>query len=588
MKAEAKRLYDLGLNVLPVKGGTKAPTIGWMGYQTEKIPWEVLSEALDKEPGGLAVIAGEVSQNLAILDFDDAEAYHRWNGAKSPPMPSLPVASTGRGFHVFIRLESPLNGKLRIIGETEPCGDLLGTKKLAVLPPTLHPSGFERKWVQELNALPPVVSLKSLGLEVVRSIETQRESLTPSGSAYLEGSRHDALVSYAGKLRNSNLDSEEILSALLALNSRRCSPPLPTGEVRQIAEWVATKEVHSLKGIERDDDGVTPLVHHDLEPIGNEESEEFGGMFLPLPEYLLQAGPDDLEWLVTDLLPVGYLVIVGGTSKVGKSCFLTSLACHIADGRDFLGKATQSTPVLWCALEESEGERRLALTAYDGEPENLFITHEKIYIDSKAGIAALRYWVRRTGAKLVIIDPLYAANTAESLTDGATARRVLQPLKDLCREEGTSAILVHHLNKNNGAGMDRSRMADSNQLLASVSMDILMDAEERGDGSREITLKCRGRGEFANQSWVIHSKGMGDYELLRHGANADSSREATDSAILGTLKTGEYTSAQIAELAQLNLGTVNNRLTDLCRRRRVRTVGKDGRANIYGLEDASG
>lgn len=584
---EAKRLYDLGLNVLPVKGGTKAPTIGWMTYQTEKIPWETLSEALDKNPGGLAVIAGEVSQNLAILDFDDAEAYHRWNGSKMDSVPPLPIASTGRGFHVFIRLESPQNGKLRIKGETEPCGDLLGTRKLAVIPPTLHPSGVYREWIRDFKELPPVVSLESLGLEVIRQTEPKTGQNQSQEGAYLEGSRHSTMLSFAGKLRNQGFDSEEILSALLALNSRRCSPPLPLYEVKDIAGWASTKDVHSLKAYDCDETQAETLIHHDNYSIGNDANSRFSGMFLSLPEYLRVVCSEPMTWLVEGFLPESYLVVLGGNSKEGKSCFVTSLALHIADGQDFMGLPTTQRPVLWLALEESESERKIALAVYDGVPEEMYISHEKIYIDSKEGIEALRYWVRSTGARLIVIDPLYAANTAENLSDGNTARRVLQPLKDFCRDEGVSVILIHHFRKST-EGTSRSRFADSAQILASASMDIGFESSSSGNGGRDITLRCSGRGEFANQSWVIRSPEMGKYEVIRQGAQADSTREATDSAILETLKSGNYTAAQIAEMANLNKGTVNNRMTEHVQKRRVRTVGKDGRANIYGLEDASG
>lgn len=586
--SEAQRFYDLGLNLVSVKPGTKAPTIGWMGYQSERIPWRTLESALNQNPDGYAVITGEVSQNLAVLDFDDAEAYHRWNRSGIAVEHGLPTSSSGRGFHVFIRLKSPQNGKLRLQGETDSCGDLLGSRKLAILPPTRHPSGSVRTWERPFLALPPFLTLEELGLELVTPEAKSPSGDTSPSGPYLEGSRNQTLVSQAGKLRNFGMDFDEILSALLALNSRRCSPPLSVGEVTEIARWASTKEIHHYKEYQRDDDGGAPENHHNQEAIGNDDSEKFASWFLSLPDYLQQSNAETVEWLIEDFLPVGYLAILGGTSKVGKSCFLTTLVGHVAEGREFLGKWTSGSPVLWCALEESETERRIALESYDGEPPNIYITHEKIYIDSKEGIQALRYWVRKTGAKLIIIDPLYAANTAESLTDGATARRVLQPLKDLCREEQVSAILVHHLNKNSGAGMDRSRMADSNQLLASVSMDILMDAEERGDGSREITLKSRGRGEFANMTWVIRSPEMGKYELLRRGSDADSSREETDSLIIESIKLQPLTARQIAEATRLNFGTVSNRMTDLTGRRRVRIVGKDGRSNLYGLDEASG
>src|SRR5688572_6251399 len=96
------------------------------------------------------------------------------------------------------------------------------------------------------------------------------------------------------------------------------------------------------------------------------------------------------------------------------------------------------------------------------------------------------------------------------------ARNALQGLKDLCNEENCTAIIIHHLTKNVSAGMVRERMADSNQILATASMDILMDSKETADG-RLLTLKCRGRGSFANQTWVVRSRSVTEYELVSQG-----------------------------------------------------------------------
>ena len=128
-----------------------------------------------------------------------------------------------------------------------------------------------------------------------------------------------------------------------------------------------------------------------------------------------------------------------------------------------------------------------------------------------------------------VFDPLYGANSAESLSDGRSARNALQGLKDLCNEEGCTAVVIHHLTKNVGAGLVRERMADSNQILATASMDILMDSKDERDGGRLITLKCRGRGSFANQNWVVRSRSVTEFELVAHGEGVSAGEVSADS-----------------------------------------------------------
>ena len=72
---EALRLTSSGLSVVPIKtDGTKAPPpIPWKPFQT-KIPGPpVLKEWFENCDRGLAIVGGEVSGNLEILDFDDPE-----------------------------------------------------------------------------------------------------------------------------------------------------------------------------------------------------------------------------------------------------------------------------------------------------------------------------------------------------------------------------------------------------------------------------------------------------------------------------------------------------------------------------------
>lgn len=583
---EAIRLHQLGLNVVPVRDGTKMPTVPWMELQTRRATSDEVQTWFSKPEGlGFGVLCGEVSSGLIALDFDQPEGYARWKQAHPDLAATLPTAVSGRGIHVFATSPGLRSGPLVLAGESSPVGDVLSERKLCVLPPTRHPSGRPRQWLNPLHDLPQTLTAEQLGLAIKGQPKRAMEANSGKGAVYGQGERHSALTSIGGTLRNLGLDQGSISVTLHQVNSSQCHPPLDAPEVESIARWAGSAGINPpYRTRARDDDYVGVVV-----PPGNcayreDEGWELEDLFLPLGRYLTESPAAEVQWIVEDFLPVGYLVILGGTSKAGKSCFVTSMGLHIAAGESFMGQEVTQAPVLWCALEESESERRISLEAYDGpNPDAFYISHAKFSLDDPEDIRKLRWWIRKTGAKLLVIDPLYAASKAESLGDGIAARRVLQPLKDLCRDEQCSAVVIHHLTKNVGAGMTRERFADSNQLLAAASMDVLMDSSDLADGSREIHLRCRGRGTFANQTWVVRSSQMGEYQVVRHGTDVEKGQESCDHDILEVLTTAEepLTAFHIAEATGLKAKTVQNRLTVLQREGQVTTEGKDGRANLY-------
>ncbi|MDI6894843.1 MAG: primase C-terminal domain-containing protein [Bacillota bacterium] len=59
------------------------------------------------------------------------------------------------------------------------------------------------------------------------------------GEPIPEGQRNATLTSLAGSMRRRGMTAEEIEAALLAVNARRCRPPLPEDEVRAIARSIS-------------------------------------------------------------------------------------------------------------------------------------------------------------------------------------------------------------------------------------------------------------------------------------------------------------------------------------------------------------
>ena len=74
----ARQLSASGLSVIPIKAdGTKAPAIKWKGSQSRK-PTPAQIRKWFKGNVGLAVVAGKLSGNLEILDFDDPDSFSNW------------------------------------------------------------------------------------------------------------------------------------------------------------------------------------------------------------------------------------------------------------------------------------------------------------------------------------------------------------------------------------------------------------------------------------------------------------------------------------------------------------------------------
>ncbi|MBC8064947.1 MAG: AAA family ATPase [Chlorobia bacterium] len=305
---------------------------------------------------------------------------------------------------------------------------------------------------------------------------------------------------------------------------------------------------------------------------------------MPADEYLGDDEELDVEWVVKDMLPRSFLVVLGGGSKSGKSCLVTAMAHAITRGEPFLGKETEQGVVLWCAFEESKMERKLVLSKFGDREDhpNLVIAHDLPKIDTPEGLEVLRKAIERYKPSLIVIDPLYGAHSQESLSGGTSGRNCLEGLKKLCADYNVAAIVIHHFTKNVGAGLTRERMADSGQILAAASMDILMDSVETDDGFRLIRLKAKGRGGFASFDWRILSRSVTEFELLeaKSGAAPDPS---ADDAILACLNEAlaPLSASEVHEKTGIPLQTVRNNLTALKNKGQL-MVEKHGREYYYG------
>ena len=115
--------------------------------------------------------------------------------------------------------------------------------------------------------------------------------------------------------------------------------------------------------------------------------------------------------LVKGLLGVGELSVWVGEPKCGKSFLVTHLCLAIATGQKWGGKRVKQGPVVYVAAEGTGGfaKRIEAHRRHHGEVETAqffpILTGVNL-LEPEADVEPLIYWVKETGAKLVVLDTL--------------------------------------------------------------------------------------------------------------------------------------------------------------------------------------
>ena len=148
-----------GINVLPIAAGTKRPPAGchWKRWQSDRQTEQDIRKLFVGDVG-VGVILGAVSGNLAVRDYDVADAYPQWATTYPQWAGILPTANTRRGQHVYFT-----NGD-RLTTRRFDDGELRGYGAYVLAPPSQHPDGGCYSWRIPLGDAVPTVDPVQAGL----------------------------------------------------------------------------------------------------------------------------------------------------------------------------------------------------------------------------------------------------------------------------------------------------------------------------------------------------------------------------------------------------------------------------------------
>jgi len=272
--------------------------------------------------------------------------------------------------------------------------DIRGDGGYVVVPPSTHESGRIYKWTRGLEhglVAPP---------EWLFERRNGSQPAAVVADTIPEGQRDATLASLAGSMRRRGMSEAAILAAL-AVENKRCTPPLANADLKRIARSIASYSPAK-----------TPTDDAQL-------SEPFALQVVTAQDLCAQPDPDRSGELLGPLVVEGYRLLIGGHTGEGKTTLALAFLAAILDGREMLG-FTGRGGVRALLLDAEQGakslKRRLRETGLDAAdrldvirvPDGL-----PTYADPRH-VAEFDRILRAGEYSVVVADPLYKLHAGDS------------------------------------------------------------------------------------------------------------------------------------------------------------------------------
>jgi hypothetical protein len=166
-----------------------------------------------------------------------------------------------------------------------------------------------------------------------------------------------------------------------------------------------------------------------------------------------------MEWLWPRWLAPGELALLEGDPGVNKSRLALDLCARLSSGRpmpDGTPGPGPATAIFINAEDPSANLIRPRLEAQGADLSRILVIDDtdddlQGVVDIASLAAALDEVLARTGARLVVIDPITDFLGPNVVVGSETSvRRALAPLRRLARKHGCAILLLRHLNKDEG------------------------------------------------------------------------------------------------------------------------------------------
>lgn len=479
---EARRYIENGWSVFPIKKGSKVPAVPQWGMYREQHPDSLtLQQWFASAENNIAIVTGKLS-GLVVIDIDAPEKV-------TPFLEKYPTDLVQRtpsgGAHLFYHYADGDigNSVSKIDGEI----DVRGEGGYVVVAPSYingaeYPSPVYYQWERKGSPaeLPGPLRDRIIAAKPKQDIQ---QAQTDEADAlwvkvlthgFTEGRHNEELKDCARYLFRRGLTEQVIIDTLTVINSKDATPQTPSEMLATIRSGINyEKQRLDLKRKEQEQEQDTPTqpftVHTMLDVMSEYDNY-------------------DVQWLIQDWLPEKSILLLAAPPEHFKTWLLLDAAVSVANGIPFAnGVEAVQGPVIIIQQEDYIGlviqrirtlikakvrDREFPFMRIQQEGstiislQNPFLAPIHVHtdalfsFDNPDSMDGLERVIEETGAKLVVVDPLYMLSNASDYF--ASAAREIKRIKQIRDKTGATFLFAHHNRKSGGEG--RSQIWGS-QLL---------------------------------------------------------------------------------------------------------------------------
>jgi hypothetical protein len=429
-----------GYAVFPLRPNGKDP-LTEHGFKDASRDPTVIQGWWDRWPeANVGIATGRIS-GIVVLDVDRKHGVDGVVSAGELDMPpTLVIKTPSGGYHLFFKAPPGAIVPRRI--GVKPGLDILGEGGYVVAAGS-YVNGSAYIIVRNR----PIADCPEVLINLAGRQNTNLATTPDDASKIGAGKRNQYLTSLGGKLRRIGFSTDELVAALLAINTMRCDPPISEAEVRRTAASVARYEPDAQSTEEADQ--AAPIT---VRPVSD----------------LLAAVYPAIEYVSDPILIHPGLCLLFGPSGISKTYFALAWALSIASGRGFLtwkneiprgvlyidgelgGRTMQQRVKLLKSGHELDIKAPFYTASFDDQGHGLFPDLEDPH-------AQLRYAAGiPDDVQMVIFDSLSTLAAMEESNDYKSWGTIQRFLLSL-RRRGLTVLVIHHANKGGNEQSGTSR-----------------------------------------------------------------------------------------------------------------------------------